>query len=264
MGPLAVARALKEPNPPVKIASQIEALEKLAELDAELMALDSVLSQEREALDKRRGQLRQLDEKLGASRASISEMERTRNELLTEARQMSTQMERSREKLSRCRTEREVNAAQREVEELRKLYKDREIEVDKLSTLCEQARSECDATTKERDGIAAELGSTEGDVTTKLGELERDTAGKRKVRVGLVEKVQAALYRRYEHIRKRKGSSIAHVTDGTCSQCHMRIPPMMFQKMMRGDEFDQCPSCARILYYRPPEAGSAESQSSSP
>ncbi len=61
----------------MKIASQIEALEKLAELDAELMALDSVLSQEREALDKRRGQLRQLDEKLGASRASISEMERT-------------------------------------------------------------------------------------------------------------------------------------------------------------------------------------------
>jgi hypothetical protein len=248
----------------VKIASQIEALEKLAELDAELLGLDGVLAQEKETLDKRRGQLRQLDDKLAASRASIGEMEKTRNELLTEARQMSAQMERSREKLSRCRTEREVNAAQREVEELRKLYKDREMEVEKLSGLAEQARLESDATAKERDGIAAELGSTEGDVTTKLGELERDVAGKRKTRVGLVEKVQPVLYRRYETIRKRKGSSIAHVTDGTCSQCHMRIPPMMFQKLARGDDFDQCPSCARIIYYRPPDASesSAESQSS--
>jgi len=248
----------------VKIAPQIEALEKLAELDAELLGLDGILAQEKEALDKRRGQLRQLDEKIAASRASIAEMERSRNELHTEARQMSAQMERSREKLGRCRTEREVNAAQREVEELRKLYRDRETEVEKLSQLVDQARSDCDATVKERDGIAAELGSTEGDVTTKLGELERDVSGKRKARIPLVEKVQPVLYRRYETIRKKKGSSIASVTDGTCSQCHMRIPPMMFQKMKRGDDFDQCPSCARIVYYRAPEDASAENPSSGP
>jgi predicted nucleic acid-binding Zn-ribbon protein len=248
----------------VKIAAQVEALEKLAELDAELATLDGQLLQAREALDKRRGQLRQLEEKLGVSRASIEDMERTRAELLQEARQMSAQMERSREKLARCRTEREVNAAQREVEELRKLFKDREGEVEKLSQLCDQGRSEADSTTKERDAIAAELGSSEGDVTTKLAELERDAGGKRKTRGGLVENVQPVLYRRYETIRKRRGSSIAHVTDGTCSACHMRLPPMMFQKMMRGDDFDQCPSCARILYYRPPSEESAETQSSGP
>jgi predicted nucleic acid-binding Zn-ribbon protein len=42
----------------------------------------------------------------------------------------------------------------------------------------------------------------------------------------------------------------------------MRIPPMMFQKLARGDDFDQCPSCARIIYYRAPDAASAENQSS--
>jgi hypothetical protein len=250
----------------VKIAPQIEALEKLAELDKELASLDGELLQERESLDKRRGQLRQLDEKIAAARHSTEDMEKSRNELLTEARQMSTQMERSREKLSRCRTEREVNAAQREVEELRKLFKDREGEVEKLSHLVDQARSEGESTIKERDAIAQELGSTEAGVTTRLGELEHQANAKRKVRVGLAEKVTPVLYRRYEHIRKRRvGTPIAHApADGTCSECHMRLPPMMFQKMMRGDDFDQCPSCARILYYRPPEAASAESQSSGP
>lgn len=248
----------------MKIAEQIEALEKLAELDGELATLDGELAQEREALEKRKEQLAKLDAKLAASRASIEDMERTRNELHTEARQMSAQMERSREKLARCRTEREVNAAQREVEELRKLYRDREAEVDKLSQLVDQAKIEAESTTKERNVIAEELGSTEGSIATRLGELERDAGAKRTLRAGLVSKVQPVMYRRYENIRKRRGSSIAHVTDGTCSACHMRLPPMMFQKMMRGDDFDQCPSCNRILYYRHPEGASAETPSSSP
>jgi predicted nucleic acid-binding Zn-ribbon protein len=246
----------------VKIAPQVEALEKLAALDSELQGLDGILAQEREALEKRKGQLKQLDDKLNVSRGSIAEMERTRNELLTEARQMSAQMERSREKLARCRTEREVNAAQREVEELRKLYRDREIEVEKLTQLADSARSDSDNTEKERNAISAELGSTEGGITTKLGQVEADADVKRKARVALVEKVTPVLYRRYETIRKRLACSIAYVTDGTCSQCHIRIPPMMFQKMSRGDEFDQCPSCARILYYKPPQTDATERQSS--
>ena len=36
-----------------------------------------------------------------------------------------------------------------------------------------------------------------------------------------------------------------------CSACHIAISPMMFQKLRRGEDFDQCPSCQRILYFRP-------------
>jgi hypothetical protein len=39
---------------------------------------------------------------------------------------------------------------QRELEELRKLFRDRELEVEKLSTLAEQARTEIDQTAVQR------------------------------------------------------------------------------------------------------------------
>jgi len=58
--------------------------------------------------------------------------------------------------------------------------------------------------------------------------------------------------RRYDQVRLRKGNAIAKTIDGTCLACHMRLPPMLFQKLMRGDALDQCPSCARILYYEAP------------
>jgi predicted nucleic acid-binding Zn-ribbon protein len=234
----------------VKIKAQIEALENLSSLDAEIAALEEELGVEREALGKKKTELDGLEAKMAASQASMTEMERVRNELVQEARQMSVQMERSREKLGRCRTEREVNAAQREIEELRKLYRDREQEVEKIQALVAQGRAEIEETSARRNDVAGQLGQNEGAVASKLRELETAAAGKYGQRDALVKGVQPTLYRRYEMIRKKRGSAIAHITEGICSGCHMRISPMAFQQLMRGDEFQQCPSCNRIIYFR--------------
>jgi predicted nucleic acid-binding Zn-ribbon protein len=172
---------------------------------------------------------------------------------------MGVQVERSREKLARCRTEREANAAQREVEELRKLYRDREIEIDKISTLLEQARAELAKLDEERAGVLGDLGATEGDATSRLGDADKQLALKKAERDALVGKVPVVLFRRYEMIRKRKGTAIAATTDGTCGACHMRLQPMLFQKLMRGEEFGQCPSCNRILYFRSDQPEQTES-----
>jgi predicted nucleic acid-binding Zn-ribbon protein len=240
----------KEPNRNVTIHPQIEALEALALIDAELKDLNDALTQEREALRGKQSHLAGLEERLERSRKSTEEMERSRNDLMGELRQMSLQIDRSREKLSRCRTEREANAAQRELEELRKLYRDREQDVEKLETLIGQARDESVNVTSERGTLASELGESQSDVMGRLAETESSLSRKNEERAALVKRVEPVLYRRYEMIRKRKGTAIASTSNGTCSACHMQLQPMLFQKLIRGDEFGQCPSCNRILYFR--------------
>jgi len=190
-------------------------------------------------------------------------MDKLRGDLMGEVRQMSIQVERSREKLSRCRTEREANAAQREIEELRKLYRDREIEVEKLDGFLEQARVDMLQITGERDALLAELASVEGDTVGRLAQGDAAVAEKEAIRAGLVANVPPTLYRRYEMIRGRRGTAISSTTDGTCSACHMRLPPMLFQGLTRENKFEQCPSCNRILYYRPGVTGD-NSQSGAP
>ena len=39
----------------------------------------------------------------------------------------------------------------------------------------------------------------------------------------------------------------------------MRLQPMLFQKLAHGEEFGQCPSCNRILYFRAGQPEEAES-----
>lgn len=246
---------------------QIEALERLSVLDAELTLLHEELARERQALHDKKKYLEELDQKLGRARGSITEMERLRGDLIQETRQMSVQIEKSREKLSRCRTEREANAAQREVEELRKLYRDRELEIDKLGALVDQARGEVETTDAEKSRLLSELGESEGAVATRLNEVETQLAGQQEARKEVVAKVQPVLYRRYELVRKRRGTAIAFTDQGTCSACHMTLPPQLFQLLKRNIEFGQCPSCNRILYFRPEPAeaedGLAESAENS-
>src|SRR5262249_47353733 len=130
----------------LSLRDQIANLEALAAVDAELKRLEDQLAEERNTLANLKSELRKHDEKLVADRASVSDMDRTRGELVAEVRQMTTQIERSREKLSRSRNERESNAAQRELEELRKLVRDREDEIEKLVGLSDAAKKSIEET----------------------------------------------------------------------------------------------------------------------
>jgi predicted nucleic acid-binding Zn-ribbon protein len=236
----------------LSLRDQIVSLEALAAIDADLRRLEDQLTEERATLANMKGELRKLDEKLLTDRASLGDMERTRSELSTEVRQMTAQIERSREKLSRSRNERESNAAQRELEELRKLQRDREDEISKLATLIEAAKKAIEESEGQQKKIAEELGGRESDISKTLAEAVKERDAKLVERGRLASAVQPMTLRRYEQVRKRKGNAIAKTIDGTCLSCHMRLPPMLFQKLLRGEAFEQCPSCARILYYEPP------------
>ncbi len=184
-------------------------------------------------------------------------MDKTRNELVSELRQMTQQIDRSREKLQRSRNERESNAAQREVEELRKLHRDREEDLERLNHAADAARGAIDDAEKKRSALSGELTGSADGITSSMGELEAEKASRSADRARVVARIPVVLYRRYESIRTRRPVAIAKTHDGTCLGCHLSVPPMMFQKMRRQEEFEQCPNCRRILYYVPLDASPA-------
>lgn len=60
----------------------------------------------------------------------------------------------------------------------------------------------------------------------------------------------------FEQVAKaRKGVALSVATrDGSCSLCHVRLRPAVFQMVRQNDRIIQCESCQRILYYVPPAA----------
>jgi predicted nucleic acid-binding Zn-ribbon protein len=236
----------------VSIKEHIVCLENLSALDAEIRQLEEQLAQDREALAATKSELSKLEEKIAADATSIAEMGRTRGELAQEARQMTAQVERSREKLSRARNEREQNAASRELEELRRLQKDREEEIGKLAMLEAAAQKGKEEAETERSRLLEQLSSSEESTTGKLVEIERQRDAKADERKRLATKIPRNVLSRYETIRKRKGIAIAQTDNSTCMACRMAIPPQLFQRVLRDEGLELCPHCQRILYYKAP------------
>lgn len=237
----------------MSIRQQIPLLEALSEIDERLRLVEEDLGLRRGGLATLQTEAAELEKKAAVGRESIGSMDKTRNELHIEARQMTSQIEKSREKLGRSRNERESVAATRELEELRKLLRDREDEMEKIQNLAERARTSVNESETRFTALTKELeGDAEG-VAKALAEREKERGELIARREAAIKTIPPLLYRRYESIRSRRPKAIASTQNGTCNGCHIAVPPMMFQKMMRQEEFEQCPNCKRILYYAPIE-----------
>jgi uncharacterized protein len=224
----------------------------LAAIDADLVLLEEEQEKEQAGITQKKGRRDELAQRLAAVKASLTEMESSRSDVMTEIRQMNVQIERSREKMSRCRNEKESLAVQRELEELRRLVRDRENDAEKLAQLIDHAKGDIVSISAESERIDADLGTVEGPAKVRLAELEAQLIGKRAERKAVTARIKPQMLSRYDLIRKRRGSAVASTTHGTCSACHISLPPMMFQQLMRREQLGQCPQCNRILYFRPP------------
>jgi predicted nucleic acid-binding Zn-ribbon protein len=241
----------------VTILVEIESLESLSVIDAELKSLNEQLQVKRSEIEAKQEKLVQLTQRLERGRSSVTEMERARSELSQEVRQMTLQIDRSREKLARCRNEKEIVAVQREMEELRKLIRDREVESNKLNELAEQARGETEQVSTEQSALQGDLSGSADSVQGEIAQLDERIRGMADARAAAVAKLKPQLYRRYETIRQRRGSGVSRVVpnnggaDGLCGACCVMLSPSAFQQLRRLQELSQCPSCNRILYYKP-------------
>lgn len=236
----------------MSIVEQIAHLEELVAIDQEIRSLTEQIEKEKADVGGAKAELEELVARLETDRASVAEMERTRQDLVQELRQMDKQIERSRERLSRARNEREVNAAERELDELRKLQRDRDEEIKKIIGLSEQARASIQEGDQRQEELQTQLeGSLEGvtrtvaELEAKLGELD----GKRGDVLGRLPKM---VMRRYESLRTRRPVPVAVTHNGICLGCHIELPPMMFHEMLSQTRFEECPNCHRIIYYSPP------------
>src|SRR5262249_30715126 len=151
-------------------------------------------------LGKYRGEMENLaaerkaiEARLKADRESLAAMERTRNELQTELRQMTQQIEKSRDKLNRSRNERESNAAQRELEELRKLVRDREEEIERLQSAADGAKAAIAEAETKHGEVARTLAGAEAGSASELVSLESEKKAKTTQRDVVAKKIPVAL-----------------------------------------------------------------------
>ncbi|MDP8256182.1 MAG: C4-type zinc ribbon domain-containing protein [Candidatus Alcyoniella australis] len=229
---------------------QLKTLEQLQEID---LRIDEVKRNQ----DEYPKQIERYRAQIQASQDDFQLVESTHNALMKQRRtkeldlqQIEERVAADRVKLMGVKTNKEYHAMQKQIENQRADYDELETEILKMMETIEESEHEV---RRARERFEQNRNKNQ----VEVDKLEKQMAAIDDNLEELVDKydeiagrIDPALIQRYLHVRKlRRGVAVVPAIKGTCQGCHMKLPPQVYNLVIRNEEIITCPNCHRILYF---------------
>jgi len=180
-------------------------------------------------------------------RLAVSQQERKKIE--AEVATIQTRLSKYKGQLLELKTNKEYQTMQHEIataEEAIRSHEDRVLErmeeAENLARDLKAAEAELKA---QQAAIATERVALDGEAGTLRRTVDETAA----TRGTVAKQLSPEALRLFEHVSKqRKGMAVAEARDGSCSVCHVRMRPQMYNEVRRGENLIQFESCLRILF----------------
>jgi predicted nucleic acid-binding Zn-ribbon protein len=180
----------------------------------------------------------------------IDEFTRNRREMEQRIEDAESKLKKSNIKLSSIKSNKEYDAAMKEIDDLNKAKLILEEKAIILMEQLEALEAKCAAGREKAAEMKRQFEMDRDAVTRSIKALEQDLHALEQERLSVSRAVDAALLKRYDTLRERRGGiAVSPVIQGVCQTCHIRIPPQEFNELIRGDQLMTCPHCARIIYW---------------
>ena len=228
---------------------QLRLLRELQDVDLQLKAIEA--DKERYPME-----MKNLDEKL-ASEKEMSKQKRERIELLEkERRQKEGDLELGQERIKKAqsklydiKTNKEYQALLTEIETLKEVDSQREIEILEIMDEIDELKKEYGGVEKALLEMEERIGAEKRQLEQSLGEADSALATKKRKRTMITKKLPPELMGLYRTLREKRRTAVVPARFGTCQGCNVRIPPQMFNEVQKNEAIIVCPSCNRILYW---------------
>ena len=163
---------------------------------------------------------------------------------------LDSRIEKSNAKLASIKSNKEYQAALKEIEDLeneKSLMEDKLLEIMEESDTLEVKYAAGKAKGKE---LREKFEKDRIEVQKQMDEFDNDLEGLEKERDHFCQAIDEDLLKRYNFLQERKGGiALSPVIKGVCQTCHLGIPPQKFNELIRCQELLECPNCHRIIYW---------------
>lgn len=229
---------------------QLALLRELQRIDLQFDELESQKSEIQQKLEENRGFLDKLIDDLDRQKQEFEDVRSLRRQKKVDIEEVRESLAASQEKLKAIGSQKEFNAVEVEIEVFKKKLEQTQEEAIHLDEVIETVETSVDEKEEKivqlREGIASEVAEGEQELADLDDLLEKRRNRQEEAR----NEVQKHVLRKYDFIRSRRpGLAVVAAKDGHCVGCYMALPPQQFIEIQRGDTFDICPSCQRILYF---------------
>ena len=238
---------MNQANTPLR--DQLRALEQLQELDLKIDRLKKSKEAIPSALKTLDSGIARLQTSMNIKKTALVEIEKVQRQNQAAKDLNSDRLSRANSKLEGVQNSQEFQAAQKEIEQLKKLNATLDEQNKKTGTDAEAINKELTdlgaQMTKlqdERGAQATQFSSQEAATASEIGKLSTE-------RAQYTGNVDPRTLSQYDRIRgARAGLGIVPTIAGRCKGCNMILPPQLYNEIQKVLQLYQCPSCNRILF----------------
>ena len=194
----------------------------------------------------------QIDINTGKER--LIELEKERKEKDIDLKDEEESLIKSESKLSEVKTNKEYEAALKEIVEHKKKNSMLEEQTLKLMEEFDTLQQEIARKETELKEKSVEIDSDIESLKKKADEIEKELKLKEKERSKISIDIDPAHLMKYERLGKMKiNNSVVRVKKGVCGGCFMNLPPQLYNEMQRDQDLKICPNCNRLIYWQEDE-----------
>jgi uncharacterized protein len=235
-----------------KLRAQIEILASLQTVDREIRQQTGVKQGLLGELQAKEKEIQTKKREIELLTATFSEKEKLRREKDRVLQDESKKTMDRRMRMNRIKNTKELQALQREIDQIKQNNSELEEELIGLMEAIDAIKADIKAKEEEMAKMQQEWQKTQQEMEAQISGIDRAVSEAATRRKSIASQVTGDLITRYELIFARRGGmAVVEVTGGICQGCYMNIPPQLWNEIIKSEKVTLCPSCQRILYYKP-------------
>ena len=231
---------------------QIEILATLQNVDREIREKNAVKQEILAKLQIKEKEIEAKKQEIALVAAAYAEKEKERQEKDRILQEEGKKAMDKRMRMNRIKNSKELQALQREIDQIKQANNDLEEELIKVFEEIDRLKAELKSKEEEAILMQEQWHETQQEMQTKISGIDQLVSEACTLRKTIASQIAADLMSRYELIFARRGGfAVVEVSGGICQGCYMNIPPQLWNEIIKSEKINLCPSCQRILYCKP-------------
>jgi predicted nucleic acid-binding Zn-ribbon protein len=231
------------------LKKQLELLFRLQSIDSNITRAETLQRQFEEEVKRLQAELDSEGQKSSDVKQEVDELVKKHREHEAALKVIEDQKSKVQEKMMAIKTNKEYTAAQHEVASIDQSIGKQEDEIILAMDAIENAKELITGADAALQGAQQRFDDKKNQAATELSDFLADIEKQKGERETLLQEIKPDMLRTYQQIFKaRKGIALVLADNEHCFGCSMKIPPQIYNEVVRGDQLHTCPHCKRILY----------------
>ena len=230
--------------------AQLERLVALQVVDLKIQEMEREKGEIPQRIASLEEDFKEEEGRVQAQRIEVEKLQKERRQKEKDLEEEVDRVKKAEMRVFEIKTNKEYQAVLKEIENAKKLNRQREEEILGILERIEETQGNLSKGEKTLEGKRSGFQNQINELKQKAASFEEEMAGEVLERKEIEKKIPSDLLNKYHRLlEKRQGIAIARVQNGACQACHMNLRPQLHIELQKEEALILCPNCSRILFW---------------